>query len=197
MINLLPPELKERYTYGRRNVTLRRWAFAVAFGVAGVIVVTFGGLFWMQNSITSYKSQVASSEKTLQQEKLDETSKHAADISANIKLAVDVLSHEVLFSQLLTQIAKVTPPNTTLTDLVISQTQGAIEIKANSADYTSATQLQVNLQDPANKIFSKADIQSITCGTGTDPKYPCQITLRALFNKDNPFLFINKAGAKP
>lgn len=196
MINLLPPDIKEQYIYGRRNLTLRRWAIALGLGVGGVIVITFGGLFLMQKSILTYRKQVATSQQSLKDQQLDATRKHAAEISADIKLSVDVLSHEVLFSQLLSQIATVIPPNTSLTDLNISQTQGGIELKAVSADYTSATQLQVNLQDENNKIFSKADIQSITCGNSNDPRYPCQVTIRALFSQNNPYLFINKSDLK-
>lgn len=196
MINLLPPELKDQYEYGRRNSSLRRWITALTFGFAGVVVVTFLGLFLMQRSILDYRAKVATTEEQLKTQKLEETRAHAKEITGSIKLAVDVLSREVLFSQLLTQVAKVIPPNASLTDLTINQAQGAIELKAISADYTSATQLQVNLEDPANKIFSKADIQAISCGAGaSDPKYPCTVTIKALFSDNNPFLFINKNGA--
>lgn len=196
MINLLPPDLKEQYTYGRRNVSLRRWSTALVFGLLGVAVVTFGGLFYMEKEINNYKSQVASAEQSLTEQNLEETRKQAKDITSSIKLGVDVLSKEILFSQLLTQIATVIPPNTNLTDLSINKEQDNIEIKAVSVDYTSATQLQVNLEDPNNKIFSKADIQSITCTNAQDPRYPCAVTIRALFSKNNPYLFINKSGGR-
>ncbi|MDB5182140.1 MAG: hypothetical protein JWP13_903 [Candidatus Saccharibacteria bacterium] len=198
MINLLPPALKEQYVYGRRNTVLRHWAIALAFGLSGVIIVTYGGLFFMKQSIGSYESKVAASEKVLKEQNLEETRQHAKEITSSVKLAVDVLSREILFSQLLSQIAKVIPSNASLTDLNISKAQDSIEIKAISTDYTSATQLQVNLQDPANKIFSKADIQSISCsGSGaSDPRYPCTVTIKALFNANNPFLFINKSGGQ-
>jgi Tfp pilus assembly protein PilN len=197
MINLLPPELKQQYVYGRRNTVLRRWATAMVFGLAGVAIVAFAGLFLMQQSIVTYRGQVSSSNQLLDSQKLEQTRAHAKEITASVKLAEDVLAKEILFSKLITQIGKVTPPNTSLTDLNIGKDQNSLEIKAVSSDYTSATQLQVNLQDPANKIFSKADIQTITCGTNaTDPHYPCSVTIKALLNQNNPFLFITKSGAK-
>lgn len=194
MINLLPPDLKEQYTYGRRNVSLRRWAISLTFGIFGVAIVTFAGLFYMEKSIITHRAQVAKAERSLADQDLEQTREQAKNITGSIKLAVDVLSKEILFSQLLTQIATVIPPNTSLTDLSISKEQDNIEIKAVSADYNSATQLQVNLEDPSNKIFSKADIQSISCTNAQDPRYPCSVTIRALFSKDNPYLFINKSG---
>ncbi|HEX8182759.1 MAG TPA: PilN domain-containing protein [Candidatus Saccharimonadales bacterium] len=193
MINLLPTDLKQEYLYARRNTQLRRWVFALLFGLMGVGLVATAGMLYMQQSIDTYSKLVVTSEDSLKQQKLSETRKQAEDITSSLKLVVQVLSREVLFSKLLTQVAAVTPPETSLTDLTISKVQGSLEITAISSDYKSATQLQVNLEDPANKIFSKADIQTISCNaTATNAKYPCTVTLKALFADDNPFLFINK-----
>lgn len=198
MINLLPPDLKQQFIYGRRNTVLRQWAIALACGLLGVCVVTFAGLFIMEKSIVSYRGKVSGSQVVLKDEQLDATRAHAKDLTSSVKLAVDVLSKEVLFSKLITQIGSVTPPNTSLTDLNIGKDSDSMEIKAVAGDYISATQLQVNLTDPANKIFSKADIQSILCGgANNDPKYPCSVTIKALFNKNNPYLFINKSKVAP
>lgn len=195
MINLLPTDLKEEYVYARRNTVLRHWALVLLFGLVGVGLITTSGLLYMQHSIDRNSRQVAQTQAALSDQKLDQTRQHAEDISRSLKLVVQVLSREVLFSKLLTQIGAVTPSNTVLTDLSINGVQGGIEITAIAGDYSSATQLQLNLQDPANQIFSKADIQSITCSaTATDPRYPCTVILRALFATDNPFLFINKGG---
>lgn len=197
MINLMPNDLKEQYLYARRNSQLRRWAFALLFGLVGVGLVGTGGLLYLQQSIDDYSQQVVSLEDTLEKQQLKETRQKSEDITSSLKLVVDVLSREVLFSKLLTQIGSVTPPNTSLTDLSISKVQGSLDITAISSDYASATQLQVNLSDPDNKIFSKADIQNITCSSNpTDPRYPCTVTLKALFAENNPYLFINKSGPK-
>lgn len=195
MINLLPLSQKEQYVYARRNTVLRRWAMALVAGLMGVGLVTFMGLLYMQHSITDYQQQVSQTEQLLQTQKLADVQKQSADITTSLKLVVKVLSREILFSQLLKQIGSVIPANTVLTDLSISDVSGAIEITAITADYTSATQLQVNLEDPTNKIFSKADVQNITCAaTATDPQYPCTVRIRALFATDNPYLFINNGG---
>ena len=71
-----------------------------------------------------------------------------------------------------------------------------LALTANATSYTTATQVQVNLADPSNKIFAKVDIENITCtqGGSTDPQYPCTVQLRALFSNNNPFLFIHQGG---
>lgn len=192
MINLLPPDVRQQYVYGRRNTALRRWLLAFGVGLAGVAVVGASGMLYMQRSIDDLQHQNDQAQAVLEGQKLVAVQQQSQDITNSLKLVVQVLSREVLFSKLLKQIATVTPPNTALTALTISKVQGAIDITAASSDYTSATQLQINLQDPANKIFSKADIQNIICTVNqSNPRYPCAVSIRALFAPNNPFLFIN------
>ena len=197
MINLLPPLVKENYRYGLRNTLLRRWAFACVAAVIGLGLIATYGLLTLQNSTNHFRAQVNSTQSQLEQQNLKGTEAHVKDLSSSLKLVVQVLSKEVLFSKLLKQIATVIPSQAVLTGLNINQTSGGIDITAAATDYDTATQVQVNLQDPANKIFSKADIVSINC-TANSPtdQYPCKIQLRALFSNNNPYLFINtKAGS--
>jgi Tfp pilus assembly protein PilN len=193
MINLLPPDLKEAYRYAHRNVVLVRWV--VAFGVGLVLFagISTGGLIYLKQIDNGYANDIASKHTSLKQQDEAGVEKQVKDISGSLKLAVQVLSKEVLFSKLLGQLATVTPNNAVLTDLTIAQDESAINITAHTTDYNAATQLQTNITDPANKIFSKADIINIACGQ-SDPQYPCEVTIRALFSSDNPFLFINGGG---
>lgn len=197
MINLLPPDLQRSYAYALRNVKLVRWAVAFLFGFAGLIAISTAGLIYMQQSIQATNQQIAQAEAQLQKQKLAEVKAQADDISKSLRLAVQVLSKEILFSKLLGQLATITPSNAVLTDLSINKTQGALDITALTTDYGAATQLQVNLADPTNKIFTHADVVSINCNSTTsDPTsshYPCTVVIRALFATQNPFLFINSA----
>jgi Tfp pilus assembly protein PilN len=200
MINLLPPEVKEHYRYASFNTHLRGWLITICVALVGLAAISGGGLLYLRQISNSYDQQIAESTANLQRQKIDETRRQVNAISGSLKLSVQVLSKEVLFSQLLKQLATLTPANTALSSLNISQDQTALDIVADTADYNAATQLQVNLSDPSNKIFSKADIVSINCGGGnssggTASKYPCSVTIRALLAQDNPFLFINSSKA--
>jgi len=195
MINLLPPALKEEYRYARRNRRTAQWAVAFLGAILGVVLITASGLFIMTNSINNYKTNIASAQAQLANQNVSGAQKQATDISNNLKLMVTVLSKEILFSKLLTQLGTLTPSNVILTNLSISQTESAVDITAQTGSYNAATQLQVNLADPNNQIFSKADIVSISCSnpdaTAANANYPCTASVRALFTKNNPFLFIN------
>lgn len=193
MINLLPDQLKQSYRYGHRNLVLRRWIIICALALVGLGLIVTYGVISLQQASADYNRQIAASEQVFQQEAFDGTQKEVQDISNSFKLVVKVLNQEIQFSQLLRQIGAAIPDNARLTGLNISQTQGAIDITAVAKDYTTASQVQVNLADPNNKIFSKADIISINCSSANakNADYPCTVNIKALFAKDSPFLLKN------
>jgi hypothetical protein len=194
MINLLPDEIKSSYGYARRNVSLRNWTIILLFSLAGLGSIGTYGLLMIHKQTQSYQDQVSSIQIQLKQDKLEETQKKIQDITIASKLAVQVLSQEVLFSKLITQIGSAMPSGTILTGLNINKVAGGLSLSAKATTYTSATQVQVNLADPANKIFGKVDIDNVSCSNqnAADIAYPCTVTLRALFNTNNQFLFINQ-----
>lgn len=200
MINVLPPELKQQYRFALMNVKLVRWLITAAISLVGLGLLGSYGWLTMRQSIASKQHEAVALHETLQKAKLTETNKQISDISGSLKLAEKVLSQEILFSKLLKQMATALPAGTNLTGLNIPQVSGgtALDVTVEAADYTAATQVQVNLADPTNQIFARADIQNITCdaSVATNPDYPCKISLRAQFAQDNPFLFINQKQAK-
>lgn len=191
MINLLPPSVKKDIHYGRRNTYLVKFSLVLVATIVGIFVIGMSGLYYMDQSIANYNDQVSRGQASLKSQNIDETQKKVEDISNNLKLTSQVLSREVFFSKLIQQIGAAMPNNTLLTDLKIAKTDGGIDLTAIATDYNNATQVQVNLSDKANKIFDKADILNTACvANPTDPKYPCTITLRARFSKDNSFTYV-------
>lgn len=205
MINLLPPAIKSSYSYGRRNVQLRLWVAACLAALLGLGGLATYGLASLHHSTARYTAQIAASNEQFQKEQFTKTQTQIQDITSSFKLVTKVLGQEVLFSLLLQQIAATLPAQASLTGLNITQTQGGINLTAIAPDYATATQVQVNLADPHNHIFSKADITSITCSSGinsggtsttqTNVQNPCTVSIRALFVTNNPDLFINSQKA--
>lgn len=193
MINLLPPDVKQSMVYARRNTMLWRWSLALGAAMVGTSLIVVFGLFYLHQATTTYAAQVEKTKTELNAQKLPEIQKQVEGISGSLKLVVQVLSREILFSKLIKQIGAAIPANASLSGLSISKVSGGIDLSAAAADYSTATQVQVNLQDPANKIFDKADIINITCAqsAASDPRYPCTVAIRAQFTANNPFLFIN------
>lgn len=195
MINLLSSNVKKDIQYARRNTVLLRWCLVLLLITIGIGIISISGVFYIRSSQRQYSDQIAHTDSTLKEQKLAETQKNIENISNNLKLTVQVLSKEILFSKLFKQIGAVMPPDTYLTDLKISDTEGGIDLSAAAKSYNSATQVQVNLQDPSNKIFDKADIITVGCTTTVKTNYPCTISLRARFGNNHDFFFIN-SGAK-
>jgi Tfp pilus assembly protein PilN len=201
MINLLPPAARQEYQYARRNVRLRRWASACLVAMVGLGLLLTFGLLTMQQSSKNLQQQIASNQTLFTQENYTQTQKQVQDITTSFKLVVKVLGQEVLFSQVIKQIGSIIPAKAKLAGLTINQSQTAIDITAVAPDYTTASQVQVNLAAPNNKIFSSADLESITCNavntTGSSDYDPCTVTIRALFANNSPYLFINNSPVKP
>ena len=200
MINLLPPDVKKSYRYAAHNVSLLRWVSAA--GLSLVLIAAIGGYGWlaMRQSLASSNKQIVSIQGNLDKAQLKQTNRKIVEIGNSFKLVEKVLSQEILFSKLLKQMATALPAGTYLSGLNISQVSGGsgLDVAVDAANYNAATQVQVNLADPTNQIFAKADIQNISCdaSNASNPAYPCKITLRAQFAQNNQFLFINQKQAK-
>lgn len=205
MISLLPVGYKEDVLYARRNKRLLRWAVAGGIALLLMVGLVFVGQLFIKKSTGHYAAQNEAIRQRLQGKELQEAKGQVESFSNNFKLVIQVLSKEILFSKLIKQIGAVMPDNTVLTGIELSKLEGGLNLKALAKDYTTATQVQVNLQDPGNKVFEKVDIEGVQCstaaaastGSASAPSaalsklYPCQIDLRALFGKNNPYLFIS------
>lgn len=201
MINLMPPDQKTEIVYARRNNYMIRWLIGIGIAAVGIGIITGGGLFYLKQDSKSYQKSIDDTKKTLVDQKEEETIKRTEEMSGNLQLVVDVLSKEILFSKLLEQIGQVMPPGANLQNLSLtSELQGGINLTISSTTYESGVRAQVNLADPKNKIFEKADIGDVTCKSPSelaaeeDPDpYPCTANMRALFvSGNNTFLKLNQ-----
>lgn len=190
MINLISSDVKSEIMYAKRNTNLLKWCLILILIIFGVSIISVSGIFYLKQSQKQYSAQITSSKEQLQTQNLEEVQKEIETISSNLKLTTQVLSKQILFSKLFKQIGAAMPPKTNLTDLKISNTTGGIDLSAIAVDYASASQVQVNLQDPANKIFDKADIVNIVCQNTSINGYPCTVNIRARYGSNKPFLFI-------
>ncbi len=200
MINLLPAETKEDIFYGRKNTVVRRWIISFIFSLLGLGIIVGIGSLYLNREIRLSSTELEQSKQAMQEQKIEETQKRLKEISGDTTLLLQVLSKEVLFSKLLTQLGSAVPANTSLISFQVDKLQGGLTLMAEAKDIDSATQLQLNLQDPENKIFEKADIENIKCADDEPeeqspsapaaPKYPCKVQIRALFTKNNPFVYI-------
>lgn len=191
MINLLPNDYRQSLRYARRNSILMKWLIAVSLILAMSSAIVAIGSAYLKMETNNYAKLAETTKQELKDQDLEATLTKVQNISGNLKLINQVLSQQVIFSELIKQIGAVMPPGSVLSDIEISKISGGIDLKAQAQNYESATQIQINLSDPNNKLFDKVDIVSVDC-QGSNPQYPCTVSLRALFTKNNPYLFVNQ-----
>jgi acetyl-CoA acetyltransferase len=201
MINLLPPQSKDAYRYARRNRHLMHWVFALLAGIFGAILLTGLGYYYLGQTTENYRQQVRTAQAQLAAQNVDKTQKEVQNMAGNLNLAVQVLSKQVLFSDMLKRLGSITPSDAALTTLTISPTQNAIDITAQAKSYDAAMQVQVNYNSKENRVFDKTDVIGITCASNeraatAQQEYPCTINIRALLTKDSPFYFISPTNNK-
>lgn len=198
MINLLPHDTKKGLLFARRNTFLVRSIFGIIVGICILSGVIAGSYIVLNQQTNNYKASIAEAEALLKEQNETETIARVQEISNSLNLVVGVLGEEILFSELLRQVGAVMPAGTALQNLSLSgQLSGALDLQAVAVDYDSATQVQINLEDPNNGLFEKADLVGIDCNGRDDPIYPCVATLRAQFNDENDFrLLSNTAGGQ-
>lgn len=190
MINLLAPGTKHDIALAKQNFKILKLSIFLFIALIGMILIILGGLFYMDQSKKAVIEQNQEIQQTIDNQNLGEVQKQADEISGNIKLTTDVLSEQILFSKLIRQIGSAMPANTSLNGLSIGKADGGVNLTARASSYSTASQIQVNLSDPSNQIFDKADIININCDNAAAEQYPCTVSLRARFNNVNNFLFI-------
>lgn len=186
MINLIPTSDKQAIRYARLNTRLVVWILGIGAALLALCIVVGGSLFYLKQDTNRYAKSAEEINAVLEKNNEKEIIARVNEMSGNIKLTLDVLSKEVLFSKLLTEIGNVMPPSTVLTSLSLdSQLSGAIDLTILSADYESGVKAQVNLTNATTNIFTQADIGSVQCGNTDNSTYPCTSSIRALFSEDN------------
>ncbi len=195
MIDLLPKTIKEARRYGRRNGLLLKWNLVCLTAIISLLVIIATGYFFINNASVSAATVKSKTEQTIKDAKLDKVEADYLEFSNNLKTVVQILSSQVLFSELLKQIGGVTPSGTTLNSVSLSDTDNALDLNFTTSSATLAPTIQVNLEDPENELFEKADITLVSCQPDTNGEESCTVQLRALFRKDAKFLFLNSVSS--
>lgn len=115
MINLLAPESQKLYRAARLNLKLRTYIFILLVALVGVL-----GIFGAGYYLTLQERSIAESElqKHQQETKTYQGIRNEAQSFAdNLKIAKTILSQEIVYSDLITQVAQALPSSAVLTAL--------------------------------------------------------------------------------
>lgn len=211
MINLLPSDNKKSFLFAKLNQALLKIIIVLIIGIILMVGIGVYGNLQLNAALNSNQNQIKAANIILNKDQLTATENKIASLSNDFRLLVKVLSSEVIFSTLLTKLANSLPNGASLTGLQISNpvAGSAINLTLQVPNYQLATQVQLNLANPNNGLFSHADIENITCGTSASsasagsisPNAPtssnqgsslCTMNITAQFSNNSQYLFINQ-----
>lgn len=203
MINLLPDHIKEEITYSRRNRVLLRWIISVVLVIGGIGAMTVFGELFINKNIHTLQSVAKITQDRISDQNLQSTQKDIQNLSNNFKTITQLLSKQLLFSKLFVKIGSIIPNGAILSGITISNAAPTLDLNIASTTQNTATQAFVNIHDPANGIFQKADLISVSCTPSSSTssihsKYPCLTIITVVMKTDSSFYFLNSIinGAK-
>lgn len=182
MINLLSDEHKKSLRAARTNIILRNYIFWLILVAIGIVTV-FGWGYWVQmkeqaryaedmKKFTAQRAQYASTQQTVKA------------FSDNLATARAILNNEVLFSDLMTTIARTLPSGTSLQSLTVSTAEFnkpiTLTILTSSYDNAIATKNAFE-NSPA---FEQANILTTAQVKDSKTKYNYTMTLNVIITKD-------------
>lgn len=184
MINLLNPDDLKQLRAARLNVRLRRYLVITLVALVGV-----AGIYAFGFKLANDDYQVAQQENAKAQEQFKgyaNLKNDATTFRKNLSVASKILGNEVRFSNFLTDLAKLLPPDVIISDITLttkkpssSNTQNITQIKARAKDYDDVLNLKTNLEK--SPMFSDVKIRSTSTPSdtktlaGVEITYPYQV----------------------
>lgn len=186
MINLLDPKELKELRAARVNVRLRKYALATLFTIAIIAGIYVTGFKIADDQYAEAQADNSSAEQQLAG--FDGVKTEAQTYQSNLTIAKKILGSEIVFSDFMTDVAKILPPNTILSSLTLttkatqsSQTKaGSTQLNARAKSYTDILALKTKLEE--STLFSDVRIaqttipDSLTGKTGIELTYPYQVT---------------------
>lgn len=161
MINLLPDETKREIRAARRNILLRRYVVGLTMALL-LLVGAFGvGYYVSINERWAAEEQLATTEQ--QSVAFAKINKEAKEFAENLTTAKSILSNQVTYSQLVTDIAKTLPKGAVLASLNISAQDFGKPVTITALT-TNAGSVPLELKSSLQKsqLFENVSIISIT-----------------------------------
>lgn len=182
MINLLPDNKKLEINAARTNIILVDYILILFLGVAFLCLISAIVYSTLMSTKESAENVIADNKAA--SSSYDSIRTEAASLRSELTYAKTLLDQEVLYTKVITNIAKVMPSGTVLGALSLgSTTFGApttLQVYAKTTE--DALKLKSNFQQ--SPFFSDVTFQSLTSSTQNNTAgYPIAATLSVVINK--------------
>jgi HAMP domain-containing protein len=198
MINLMPDYLRQEVGYARRNYVLLKWLMAIGVAIIAVGLMTMFGQYYINRNTKSLQATAEITQTRINSQNLQETQADIQGLSNNFITITQLLKRQLLFSKMFVKIGGIIPQGAILRGITLSTTtSAAIDLNVIAANREAATLAFVNISDPTNGLFDKADLLSVSCSTVTaetealSARYPCSAMIKVVIKTDSSFYFLN------
>ncbi len=174
MINLVPPAVKEKRAYGRRNISMLIYSGALlgtALITAAIMIVS---LQFVGSEEPSLKQKIQDNQVIITS--LEKNVKTVEDVASRLETAGKIQQQSISFSELIPKIGAVLPDGVVLNSL--SLTGGATDPLQLEVDLTNANLASVMIRNLVDSdLFEAADITSLSpLGSESDGTSSYQFT---------------------
>lgn len=193
MINLLNPQDLRQLRAARINVRLRKYALATLLTIGAVAGIYAVGFKIADDQYAEAQADNSSAEQQLAG--FNEVKKQAQTYQSNLTIAKKILGSEIVFSNFMTDVATVLPPNTILSSLTLTtksvqsaqKKAGSTQLNARAKSYNDILSLKTKLEE--STLFSDVRIAQTTIPdtlvgkTGVERSYPYEVTFDLVINQ--------------
>lgn len=181
MINLMPDQAKADIRAARVNVVLVRYIIIVILAFAFLLLLLFGTYVILTQTKTSAQELIDAS--AAKNQAYTSTVQQLNSLNISLNKAKSVVSQEIDYSTVLTNIGRQMPAGTVLDTLSLSAASfngTPTTLRAYAKTQEDGVALREQFQKSA--YFSKVTLDSFS-GTGGATDYPVVLSLTVTFNK--------------
>jgi Tfp pilus assembly protein PilN len=182
MINLLPLEEKRQLRAARGNTLLIRYNIFLLGAVAFLGLAVGFTYVYLNTAKANAESTIR--ENSAKVSNYASIEAQAQQFRDNLSVAKTILGNEVVYTKVITEIAKLLPPGVVLEALNLDAKTFGTEttLVAKAKDYPSALALKDSFQK--SPFFTNVHFLSISSDASSTPGYPFSVSLNVTIKKD-------------
>lgn len=155
MINLLPTNVKEDFSYGRRNSQIISWLLTVLFGIAILLIVATVGRLTIQTARNQAVVQKELIEQQLVSSDFKTTNDEYSEFVDGLGNVKKLYQQQILYSRLIRKLGTLLPPGAKLTSISIADKDRAIGLNFDNDTDGLGPTIQLNLTDQSKQVADK------------------------------------------
>lgn len=182
MINLMPTDVKKELRAARTNIILMRYIMVILISASFLALILWGSFILLGQIQDSSKRLIEANDTKA--EVYSQTKQQVDSLSAGLSEAKGILDQEILYSNVLVNIAQQMPTGTIVDKITLDKTSFSgtpLTLKVYAKTSADAVALRDRFQSSA--FFSNVNFQSVSDTSEGIEGYPVSATLTVTLNR--------------